>query len=79
MNPLLRLINSLITEIRNRPEPYAAGTVATVDAATTPPTVTVNWNGATVEAACPRNLTPAVGQAVLLARFGSQLLILNTY
>lgn len=76
---MLRLMESLVAEIRNRPEPYATGTVASVDTATTPATVTVDWNGAVVEARCPRGLTPVVGQAVLMARFGSQLLILHTY
>lgn len=77
MRQMQDLIDGILSAARTA-SPFAVGKVATVGAGT-PPDVTVDWNGSTVPAKCPRNYTPVVGHVVLMARFGPQLLILTAY
>lgn len=79
MTALDKYVDRILAAVRDQPSPWAVGTVATVSNATTPPTVTVNWNGATVPARCSRQVTPVVGHTALMARVGPQLLIVATY
>jgi hypothetical protein len=81
VKPLDEFIENIrATAATDGPPAFARGVVATV-AAGTPPTVTVDWNGAVVPAVWPKSLayTPVVGDVVLIARFGPQLLILHAY
>jgi hypothetical protein len=71
-------LDSLLSEARNQPSPWAVGTVVSVDGAT-PPNAVVTWNGANVPAKCPRHYTPAAGHVVLMARVKNQLNILAGY
>jgi hypothetical protein len=62
------------------PSPFAYGTVHSVGAGT-PPVVTVDWNGSTVPALCPKHFTTsdiAVGDTVVMTQ-PPQLLILQVY
>lgn len=78
---MLQLLQSLLDEIRSRPSPYARGKVSAVSAGP-PYTVSVDWNGTTLTGlGWPKDssYTPVVGDVVLMARFGPQLLILRAY
>ena len=76
--PLDRFVDNLLDAARTPPA-YAVARIASV--AGTPPTVTVDWNGSVVPASWPKDssYTPVVGDVVLMARFGPQLLILRAY
>lgn len=80
MSALDTFVDNILTAVGDQPSMWAVGTIATVNAATTPATVTVNWRGATVPAKFPRGLAaPTVGHTALMARVGPQLLIVHTY
>ena len=77
-------VDSVLSAAGDQPAPFRVGTIATVNGATTPATVTVNWNGGTYAAKFPRGLAaPTVGHKVLMVLNGSEttseLLIVHTY
>jgi hypothetical protein len=79
VNALGDFVSTILAATDNG-SPFAVGTVATVTAnGANPPLVTVNWQGSEVPAICPRECTPVVGRVVVMARFGAQLNILNSY
>lgn len=78
---MLRLLESLLTEVRNQPATYAVGKV-TAYTAGPPKTISVTWDGSTIpDLPWPKDssYTPVVGDVVLMARFGAQLLPLRIY
>lgn len=81
MRPLDEFIENIrATASTTGPPAFARGQVTAVVAGS-PPTVTVDWNGAEVQARWPKSLTytPVVNDVVVMARFGAQLLILHAY
>lgn len=79
MTAIDRLVDDVMAAAAGE-APFGVGTVETVTAGT-PPTVTVTYKGAVVSARWPKDssYTPQVGDVVLMARFGSQRLILRAY
>ena len=79
MRPMDRFVANMLAVSKQSPA-YAVGKIASVTAGT-PPTVTVDWAGSVVPARYPKDssYTPVVGDVVLMARFGPQLLILRVY
>lgn len=74
------LVTNVLAAAQTDP-PFAVGVVTDVEPGDgdRPPTVTVDWNGSQVPAACPQHYTPQVGDVVLMARFRSQLNIIGAY
>ncbi|HEX8345674.1 MAG TPA: hypothetical protein VF657_13210 [Actinoplanes sp.] len=80
MDALDAFVSNILTASADTPSPFGVGTVTAITAAggaDGADMVTVDWRGTELDLWRLDSYTPTVGDRVLLARFGSQLIVLG--